>query len=376
MASLKVHNYQRTTMLLIVAACALAGCSAEQTSTTEKTQTAPIDNAVPDKKIGTAGSFDDMRDQKALFADIENHVSKASHGKPTSNDYLAYAAELKNKRDFESSALAATQALKLAPNSGEAFLMRGTAMYYSTESLGGDEALHDVQMAAKLMPENGEAHRLLGSMYAAKKEFARAADEFSLAMKFKHVSGDRDLYRHRAAALHAIGRDEEALKDLDMFISLKPGSTMGYRLKAAALRGMHRDKDALECYDQAMRFSKDKDVDALLDLKKERGLLRSSFGRLKEAEEDFSSVIGTDPDDQDAFKMRGDVYCKMGKYDEAIRDYTTSIEKSPVGYRRGVFESRSRAYTKLGNIELANADKEKAKQEGNQPAEEKIYELK
>lgn len=292
---------------------------------------------------------------------------------PTFQDYVNYAHQLKAANDFESSVIAATLALKLNPNSSDAYAIRASAKYYSTETVS-DEPLKDMQMAARLDPKNPEAHRLLGMMYAAKKEYQRSADEFSQALKLGTI--DRDIYRHRAAALSALDKKKEALADLDSFIQLKKQSPLGYRLKAGIYETMRDDKNALACYDKALQFADQSDHDGVLNLRKERGSLLAKLGKLKEARDDFTKVLETDSDDEDAWRMRGDVLMQLGKYKEAAQDYTKAVDKSPYGYARLSYEARSNAYKKLGEFNLASADLDKAKKEREKPAEEKIYEMK
>ncbi len=375
MTRLKAHNYQsRITVIAVSIVSCLSGCGESDKLPAPTTQAPPAEAAVVTKQIGTAGSLTDMRDKNALMAEVERQVRKSTGGRtPTANDYAKYGAFLKHTNDFESAVIAAGLALKLDPNCAEAYLVRGAAMYYSTENLS-EEQMKDLQKASKLMPTNAEAHRLLGNMYAARKEYKRSVDEFTIAIKLSQ--GDRDLFRHRAAAYSAIGQKEQALNDLDMFIKQKVNSPIGYHLKAGIFEGMHRDKDAIACYDNAIKYANSRDLDGILGLRKERGRLLAKYGNYKEAQQDFCSVLETDPDDEDAYSMRGDTYSMMGKYEDAIGDFTKAIEKSPSGYRRLNFEKRSRAYSKLGKLDLANADLEKAKQERERPAEEKIYELK
>ena len=47
------------------------------------------------------------------------------------------------------------------------------------------------------------------------------------------------------------------------------------------------------------------------------------------AVDDFSNAIELDPQDLKSYQNRGDAYCNLGNYDEAIKDFAvvTKLEK-------------------------------------------------
>ena len=59
-----------------------------------------------------------------------------------------------------------------------------------------------------------------------------------------------------------------------------------------------------------------------------------AMGRYEEALADFTRAIELDPADAWAIASRGQTYRLMGRYDEALADFTRAIELDP-GRRRG-----------------------------------------
>ena len=53
-----------------------------------------------------------------------------------------------------------------------------------------------------------------------------------------------------------------------------------------------------------------------------RGMVCNKLGRYQEAIADYTTAIKINPDDADAYVNRGAAYDDLGRYQEAIADYT------------------------------------------------------
>ncbi|HEY9777240.1 MAG TPA: tetratricopeptide repeat protein [Planktothrix sp.] len=62
-----------------------------------------------------------------------------------------------------------------------------------------------------------------------------------------------------------------------------------------------------------------------------------------------------------ALKDRGNVYMQLGKYSEAVADYTAALENKYLNVQREpILSDRAKCYDKLGEHQLAEADRKKA----------------
>jgi tetratricopeptide (TPR) repeat protein len=110
-------------------------------------------------------------------------------------------------------------------------------------------------------------------------------------------------------------------------------------------------------YDYAVR-----DYNRLLQVKQEpdadlyynRGCAYLAGGKLQEALGDFSKSIELNEVYSLAYNNRGATYARMGDFAKAIADFTKAIEIEPAN--RLAFRNRALAYKKLGEMQKAEAD--------------------
>ena len=113
---------------------------------------------------------------------------------------------------------------------------------------------------------------------------------------------------------------DSALADIDEAIRLKPESARFYGVRA----WIYGDKNMFE--------------KGLTDLTHQIDLLKDKAADLDYAE-------------------RGDFYYELGKYEDAVKDYTEAIRLGP-DYPRN-YRNRAATYEKLGKKDLADADEQK-----------------
>ena len=85
-----------------------------------------------------------------------------------------------------------------------------------------------------------------------------------------------------------------------------------------------------------------------------RGLSYKDMGKYKEAIEDFSHAIDINPDYLDAYIQRGDVYLYLKQYSNAISDFSRAIEIDP--HNAEGFYKRGNAYYDIGDFKKAVED--------------------
>jgi tetratricopeptide (TPR) repeat protein len=144
-------------------------------------------------------------------------------------------------------------------------------------------------------------------------------------------------YVERARAYYQGGKGEWAIRDCDAAIARVPSCAEAYLVRAACQLGADREKaenDAKE----AMRFLTDPEDAHAYMLRGWAHLLlawnsgqgaKASLPESEKAVADLDQAIRLDPKLARAYRYRGLVYFRTGKYDSAIADYSEAIGINP-----------------------------------------------
>lgn len=97
-------------------------------------------------------------------------------------------------------------------------------------------------------------------------------------------------------------------------------------------------------------WSKHRDNDRLSERLK-IGIAQMEAGRLRQAEQIFTTIIDTDPAFAEAWNKRATVYFLMGAYDRSKRDIAQTILREPRHF--GALSGLGLVETHLGNYEAA-----------------------
>lgn len=150
--------------------------------------------------------------------------------------------------------------------------------------------------------------------------FNRKIDYFTRALELN--SGLSPAYEQRGILYYFQGKYAKMMVDFQKFTDLEPSKPEGFRML---------------------------------------GLAYMKMGHLDTAIDKFSRAIELDPKLASAYSQRGEAYLQKGMTAEAIRDATRAIElggAQPIIGR--AYTVRSKAYRKLGQHGLADADFDKA----------------
>lgn len=93
-----------------------------------------------------------------------------------------------------------------------------------------------------------------------------------------------------------------------------------------------------------------------------RGRAFEQLNRLDDALADFTRVIEIDPTSRNGYHNRAVIYYKKGEYQKAVEDFTRAIEIDP-GFKEA-YANRANAYQMLAQRNLAEADRQKARELG------------
>lgn len=178
-----------------------------------------------------------------------------------------------------------------------------------TDALANDPA------NVKLLVERGFLYRLDGDLKASLRDLDQAA---------KLDPAAAEVWAHRGMTLSAMGRDNEAEKELSRFLEAGRGSSAAFAERARIrARGSH-PKQAIEDYTSALALEPD------VELYMERGRLQEAIGRLDDAAAGYTeglrklgaAVVLTDA------LVRLEV--RRGNSTEALRLIDTELNRAPV----------------------------------------------
>lgn len=168
-----------------------------------------------------------------------------------------------------------------------------------------------------------------------KKE--EALKNFEQAIKLKPDYVDAYYYR---ALLYLKANDKQALNDLNKTIQLDPKKTEAYHKRALYYYQNKQDNEALKDFNKVIEL---KGADA--EIVYYRGEILFRKEKLDEALADFNEVIKKNNLHHAAIEKRANIFFKQTKYEAALKDFNSCINN---GIRtESVFAGRAECYLKL-----------------------------
>jgi tetratricopeptide (TPR) repeat protein len=130
-----------------------------------------------------------------------------------------------------------------------------------------------------------------------------------------------------------------------------------YTLRGDAHASLHNLNKALASYEQALKLTDSRDRRARAKLYLKRGKVWIKKGEYQRAIADLNRALALDPNKPMAYYYRGTAWRLQRRFRKAVEDYTRaiSLKKNPAFYYH-----RSQAYTRMGMVDKAVADMEKA----------------
>jgi tetratricopeptide (TPR) repeat protein len=170
------------------------------------------------------------------------------------------------------------------------------------------------------------AHFKRGELYAQgeKPDEKQALADFDAAVKLRQES-DPDSpewgYLHqRGVSLAMAGRHEDALKDFNRVLELRPNFGKQYFLRGELYSALGDFRKAIEDYNQATRYAFNESK-----VYTSRGFAFFTFGDVRQAMNDYNLAISRNDQDYDAYTFRGDAFTAQGNHAAAVRDYQRAI---------------------------------------------------
>ncbi len=221
-----------------------------------------------------------------------------------------------------------------------------------------DDSLESVEAYLRENPQDATAWNVKGVFHAQRKEFGDALRALDQALQL-----DSELaaaHSNRGRVLLTLGSEKasEALKSFDRALKLKPDEIDTLRDKALALRALGRAEDELEIYTKMSQLNKEdwgiwlRLGDIQLEVGDFRGAI-SSYDKSLELKDDLvpayirravalafdkqsdkalksaETATKLDPNNPEAWLIRGDVNLRAGKHRTAMKSLKKASELDP-----------------------------------------------
>jgi tetratricopeptide (TPR) repeat protein len=216
-----------------------------------------------------------------------------------------------------------------------------------------------IDSAIALSPENPEIYMIRASIYKKESNNRMAIRSYEDAIKAN--PGYHQAYFERSVLRYEIGDHRDySLQDINKAISLQSSNTQYLVQKASYLRNTHDSEtglpdlleaiatlseaiqlapDSARFYDLRgqIQFENGQRLSAIADFSKaiemnpdavyfgDRGLTYLILEDYQDAINDFTSAVELDPLNEDYIQKRGHAKFNSGKYNDAIEDFTLSI---------------------------------------------------
>jgi tetratricopeptide (TPR) repeat protein len=185
-----------------------------------------------------------------------------------------------------------------------------------------DKQLADFDEAVKADPENTQAWQGRALLYLEKGESEKAVADLT---KLVEKDGDNPAaIGALAEALTNLKKYDEALKQCDRIIELKPQLTLGYSLRARIHVMKGDTKAGLKDLDEALKINPD-DLAGLIM----RSRLHAVEGNDDQAKADIEKALRLSPDLPQGILLRSMLAAQKDKFGEAIADMQTLLQSDP-----------------------------------------------
>jgi tetratricopeptide (TPR) repeat protein len=261
-------------------------------------------------------------------------------------DAVLHPASLSAKRAAKEQQVVAAS----APAVQEKELTAGEWFERGFNTTDHDEKLRCYSEAIRLKPDSAEAFNNRGFVRDAKGDLDGALQDFNEAIGLKP---DYALaFYNRGRTRRAYEDLDGALQDYNEAIRFKPDYANAFYNRAIVRKAKGDLDGALQDYDEAIRLKPD-DADAFIN----RGSGRKAKGDLDGALQDYDEAIRLRPDNANAFNNRGTARDAKGDLDGAVQDYNEAIHLRPDN--ANAFYNRACARKVKGDKEGAASDYQK-----------------
>jgi tetratricopeptide (TPR) repeat protein len=209
-----------------------------------------------------------------------------------------------------------------------------------------DEAVLHLSNAVRMRPTLFYARVNLGKVLLMQGNLSEAVVHFNELLE--HKQGSAEVYYHLAVALSKQNKYDEAIKCLARAIELDPKYPYARSGMGIILLATDRPNEAIEYLNEALRITTDQDK---ADVYANLGLAYNQLGKYEQALQNWTRAAELDPKYPDAHNNMGTVLAAAGRFDEAIVCFNKALRIDP--NKAEVYANLGLVYNQLGKYEQA-----------------------
>ncbi|XP_062824366.1 tetratricopeptide repeat protein 6 isoform X1 [Anolis carolinensis] len=234
-----------------------------------------------------------------------------------------------------------TSAVKLYPRYADAYYQRGLCRMYLQRA----KSILDFNKTLAVAPNHFQAYLSRAAYYGSKGRFSKAIANCTEAIKIQPKSVRAYLYRGTLKCYNKTYK--QAVQDLTTSIDLDNTCMLAYYNRAISYHLLKDYKNALKDYGIVLLLEANKDI--VLKVVINRGLLYTELDQYMAALEDFTEAMLSKPRDSQLFKVIGQCYHRLQKYEEAVQSFSEVLKIDP--FSVDGYIGRGNAYMEYGHIE-------------------------
>ncbi len=265
-----------------------------------------------------AGAY---REQGELDRAITNYQICTSYDSNNSNLRLGIAAIHVARNEFEKAEQEIEAALKIEPESAQAYIMRGQIAYYRNRD---QEALELYEKAVAMDPGSAGApgYNQIGFLHLQAGRFDEARDAFRSAVRIDALDGGA--HDGLANILNLEGKTDEAIAELRLALHFNPNQPRALATLAALLSQRDDHEQAEKLCRRALEISPKYGM-ALNNM----GLIYRRMEKLDLAEKYYRQAIAAEPHLDAPHVNLAQLFMRQGKADAALDEFRAAIKANP-----------------------------------------------
>ncbi|MBF0565558.1 MAG: tetratricopeptide repeat protein [Nitrospirae bacterium] len=326
------------------------------------------DECILEKMKGVSSDVAADEVKEACKRQYPGTAPKANPAKASSAKPEVLRRELKKTSDGKSEVPEVTPASASTPSTKDSNSAKSAVKSTSSETkkrATGKKTRNNQSKIAK----TEEKWKTYGDELYQKGKYEIAAAAYASALKIPTLNDQTkaELYSKRALAYKNLKKYPQAFKDANKAIAFNPREAHYYSLRASIHYSLGSYRKAIADYDAAIKLNPQES--GYYD---SRALAKKANGNLRQSLEDVNAAIAINPKDHLAYKLRGNLYYEARNYNQACKDYTSSIElasSQPGLYRAELFLNRGFSYLDAGRHDDGLKDMRSAARLGNLKAQ-------
>lgn len=189
-----------------------------------------------------------------------------------------------------------------------------------------DQALADASSLRAIVSKNPSIFRILAMVHLQRKEFQEALLDINQAIQLGVETGhpDAKTFLFRAEIYSALKEFDRAIDDCSEALKIDKQSAEAYRLRGSCLHAGRMNRLALPDLNRALEM-----MPLNADIHATRAMIHFNSNAIPEAISDWNQAIHLEPDDPEHRLGRGFAYLRQRNYPCAVADFEEVIRQAP-----------------------------------------------